>query len=213
MKVLAIGSSKGGVGKSTSTIFLAARAAEHLDSSEDRPLVAMLDRDESKHLTKLHAMRPDLHRAGVVLLPGESLPNPSDGFALVIIDTPPGLSALPSLREADLVLVPCQPTDMGVNSLVEYLDSIEEQRLIVSPGMRLIALLPTMVKNTRLHTTRLNDIRAIAAHQRPPLFVLPPVPDHVAVALPDLDSYEYDAIAKELFGHGQIIETLAAVAR
>lgn len=213
MRVLAIGSAKGGVGKSTSTIYLAARAAEHLGSTAERPLVAMLDRDESKHLTKLHTMRPDLHRTGVALIPGETLPNPSDDYVLVIIDTPPGLSALPSLREADLVLVPCQPTDMGVNSLVEYLDSIEEQRLIVSPGMRLIALLPTMVKNTRLHTTRLQDIRAIATHQRPPLLVLPPIPDHVAVALPNLDSHEYDAVAKELFGHGQILENLAAIAR
>jgi cellulose biosynthesis protein BcsQ len=213
MKVLAIGSAKGGVGKSTSTVYLAARAAEYLDSTDEQPRVAILDRDESKHLTKLYDMREDLHRPGIVLLDGDTLPPSDAGFALTIIDTPPGLSALPSLREAHLVLVPCQPTDMGVNSLVEYLDSIEEQRLIVSPGMRLIALLPTMVNNTRLHRTRLEDIRRIASHQRPQLLVLPPIPYRVAVALPDLEAHEYDAVAKELFGHGEIIETATSIAR
>lgn len=213
MKVLAIGSAKGGVGKSTSTVYLAARAAEHLTSTDEQPRVAILDRDESKHLTKLYEMREDLHWPGVVLLDGDALPRPDAGFDLIIIDTPPGLSALPSLREANLVLVPCQPTDMGVNSLVEYLDSIEEQRLIVSPGMRLIALLPTMVNSTNLHRTRLEDIRRIAAHQRPPLLVLPHIPYRVAVALPDLGAHEYDAAAKELFGHGEILETATSIAR
>ena len=212
MKVLAIGSQKGGVSKSTTALYLATYAAQLSGGTADRPTVGLLDRDESKNLTELISLRPELLRPGVVLLPGESLPKADAGLQLVVIDTPPGLSAIQSLNEAHLVLVPVHPEDQGVANLVKYLRGIEAQRLTVSPGMRLVALLPTMVERTVLHRERLADIAAIATHHRPPLAVLTPVPRRARIAMYDLDAPEYLAPARELFEHGLIAQTAASLA-
>jgi cellulose biosynthesis protein BcsQ len=202
MKVLAVGAAKGGVSKSTTTLYLATRAAALSGGSAARPTVGIIDRDESKNLTELLHLRPELLRPGVCLLPGETLPPGDTSLQLVVIDTPPGLSAIQSLREAHLVLVPVHPEDQGVANLVRYLRSIEAQRLTVSPGMRLVALLPAMVERTVLHRERLTDIHTIASRHVPPLPVLPPVPRRARIAAYDLDAPEYDAPAQELFAHG-----------
>jgi excisionase family DNA binding protein len=210
MKVLAVGSQKGGVSKSTTTLFLATRAAALSGGTAKRPTVGILDRDESKNLTELLRLRPELLRPGVVLLKGDTLPPPSAGLQLIVIDTPPGLSAIQSLREAHLVLVPVHPEDQGVANLVKYLRGIEAQRLTVSPGMRLVALLPAMVERTVLHRERLQDIRDIAAHYRPPLTVLSPVPRRARIAAFDLDAPEFALPARELFDNGLIDQTASS---
>lgn len=212
MKVLAVGSQKGGVGKSTATLYTATRAAQRLGSTAARPCVAIIDRDESKNLTELLRLRPELLRPGVVLLDGEELPAARAGFQLVVLDTPPGLSAIQSLKESDLVLVPVHPEDQGVANLVKYLRSIEGQRLTVSPSLRLLALLPSMVERTVLQRERLEDIRRIAARSRPPLLVLPPVPRRARIAAFDLDAPDYDAPTEEIFAHAHISPTAAAFA-
>lgn len=205
MRVLAIGAQKGGCGKSTSTLYFATRAAEMFGGTRDNPAVAIIDRDESKNLSVLLHEFPDLIRPGVVLLDHEELPPPSAGIPLVIIDTPPGLSAIKSLREAHYIVVPVLPELQGVLNLTRYLQNIEAQRLAVSPEMRLLALLPARVQlRTLSDRDRLADIRTIAAHQRPPLVVLPPVPHREAIKRYELDTPEYDAPAKELFRHAQI---------
>ncbi len=188
MKVLAIGSQKGGVSKSTSVLYLATRAASHLGGTAERPAVGIVDRDESKNLSELLALRPDLLQPGVVLLQGDTLPPSTDGLELVVIDTPPGLSAIQSLREAHLVLVPVLPEDQGVVNLVKYLRNIEAQQITVSPDMRLVALLPAMVDRTLLHRQRLDNIRQIAQRHVPPLVVLPPVPRRARIAAYDLST-------------------------
>jgi excisionase family DNA binding protein len=200
MRVLAVGSQKGGVSKTTSTLYLASHAAGFYRSTATRPTVAMLDRDESRNLTRLVRLRPNLLPPGVTLLEGSALPPPAAGFRLVLVDTPPGLSAIQSLREAHLVLVPVHPEDQGVANLIEYLRSIEAQRLTISPRLRLLALLPAMVERTVLHREWLAAIDRIAANHRPPLRVLPPVPRRARIAQYDLDAPEYDAPAKEIFG-------------
>ena len=198
MKVLAVGSQKGGVSKSTTVLYLAARAAAHFGSTPARPAIGILDRDESRNLSRLLHLRPTLLPPGVRLLEGDALPSPSGGMCLVLVDTPPGLSAIQSLREAHLVLVPVHPEDQGVANLMEYLRSIEAQRLTISPGLRLLALLPSMVERTVLHREWLVAIGQIAASHRPPLTVLPPVPRRARIAQYDLDAPEYDASAKEI---------------
>jgi cellulose biosynthesis protein BcsQ len=213
MKVLAIGSQKGGVSKSTSALYLATRAAEYFGGTAERPAVGILDRDESKNLTELVHLHPDLLRPGVVLLEGNDRLYSDRGLKLVIIDTPPGLSAIQSLKESHLVLVPVHPEDQGVANLVKYLRNIEAQRVTVSPSMRLVALLPAMVERTVLHRERLEDIRQIAARHRPPLLVLPPVPRRARIATFDLNAPDYDAPAKELFAHAFIDQKTSALAR
>jgi cellulose biosynthesis protein BcsQ len=213
MKVLAVGSQKGGVSKSTTALYLATHAAAISGGTARKPTVGILDRDESKNLTELLRLRPELLREGVVLLKGDALPAAAVGLQLVVIDTPPGLSAIQSLRESHLVLVPVHPEDQGVVNLVKYLRGIEAQRLTVSPGMRLVALLPAMVERTVLHRQRLADIKEIAAQYRPPLTVLSPVPRRARIALYDLNAPEYAVPARELFDHGLIEQTAASLAR
>jgi len=202
MRVLAVGSAKGGVSKTTSALYLAVRAAMALGAREGDRAVAIVDRDESKNLTRLLTMRPELHWPGVDLVDGEDLPR---GYQLVVIDTPPGLSAIPSLKEADGVLVPVLPEDQGVTNLLLYLRDIDNQRITVSPRLQLLALLPAMVQRTVLHRERIEDIKDIAAAHRPPLLVLPPVPWRARISNFDLAAPDYDAPAQELFDHAKLI--------
>jgi cellulose biosynthesis protein BcsQ len=212
MKVLAVGAQKGGVGKSTSSLYLAARAAELLGGTAERSVVGLLDRDEAKNLSELVALRPDLLLPGVNLLEGEELPAARMGLQLVIVDTPPGFKATASLRESHMIVVPVLPEDQGIANLIKYLRNIEEQRLVVSPGMRLVALLPTMVEPRRiLHQARMDDIRAIAADHHPTLSVLTPVQRRARIGAYDLRAPDYDQPAKELFDHAGITSSVQPV--
>jgi len=207
--ILAVAAGKGGVGKTTSALYIAAQVARLLGGSADDPAVGIIDRDESRNLTKRLQLEPDLLRAGVVALPGEELPPADCGLELVVLDTPPGHLSLDSLRQAQLVVVPVLPETNGVITLTEYLDNLELHRITVSPDMRLVALLPTMMMRTLTHAQRLEDIRAIAAHHRPPLTMLTPVPRRTRIEGLDLDAPEYEAPAKELFAHAGIATAAA----
>jgi len=202
--ILAVAAGKGGVGKTTSALYIATQAARLLGGTTDDPAVGIIDRDESRNLTKRLRLEPDLLRPGTIFLPGEELPPADCGLDLVVLDTPPGHLSLDSLRQAQLVVVPVLPETNGVITLTEYLDNLELHRIAVSPDMRLVALLPTMLMRTLTHSQRLEDIRAIAAHHRPPLTMLTPVPRRTRIEGLDLDAPEYAAPAKELFAHAGI---------
>jgi len=207
--ILAVAAGKGGVGKTTSALYIAAQAARLLGGTAEDPAVGILDRDESRNLTKRLRLEPYLLRPGVVALPGEELPSPDCGLDLVVLDTPPGHLSLDSLRQAQLVVVPVLPETNGVITLTEYLDNLELHRITVSPDMRLVALLPTMLMRTLTHAQRLEDIRAIARHHRPPLTMLTPVPRRTRIEGLDLNAPEYEAPAKELFAHAGIATAAA----
>ncbi len=96
------------------------------------------------------------------------------------------------------------PSEQGVVNLVQYLRNIKGQRVSVSPHMRLLALLPSAVRNTRLHREVLDAIKDIAGSYDPPLPVLPPIPQRTAIEEWNLDAREYDAAAKELFEYARI---------
>ena len=196
MKVIAIGSPKGGVGKSTTVLYLANAAAQ-------RGLrVAVIDRDESRHLSELLLRRRSLLREGVVLLDGDDVP--SDGYDIVFIDSPPGVTAIRALHEADLIIVPVPPEEQGVVNLPRYLRNVEAQRRAGARGLRLVAIQPTMVKPRRLHRHLLQTIAAIARRHDPPLLVLTPIPDRARIAEYDLSAPDYAPSAQELFTHVQL---------
>jgi cellulose biosynthesis protein BcsQ len=200
--IIACSAWKGGVGKSTTSIYLAALLARDTGAR-----VALVDRDASRNLTAMVAQRPDLHdelvTRGVDLLSGEEIPPRGEGFAYIIIDTPPGDGAIASLRDATLVVLPVKPEDQSIGNFVKHLEQLDDARLAVSPRMRLLAALPTMVWRTgrslvRQHQDHLDNIAAIAARRHPPLPVLPYVPLSTRVMNFDLDAPEYWPVAEEI---------------
>ncbi len=204
-KILAVGAQKGGVGKTTSAIYLAARAAELFGGTVEHPVVGLVDRDESQNLTALARMRPEILPPGVVLLKGSDLPPAESGFELVIIDTPPGLSAIDSLQEANLVVIPVLPEEQGVNNFAVYLRNIDRYRIMTNPTMRLVAALPTMVEaRSSMHKALLLVVERVAREHQPPLSVLPAVPRRSQIRDVDLRALYYDEPAKELWDHAGI---------
>ena len=204
-RILAVGAQKGGVGKTTSAIYLAARAAELFGATAERPVVGLIDRDESQNLTALARMRPEILPTGVVLLNGTGLPPANAGLELVIIDTPPGLSAIDSLQEAHLVVIPVLPEEQGVNNFAVYLRSIDRYRIMTNPTMRLVAALPTMVETrSAMHKALLPVVERVARAHQPPLAVLPAVPRRSQIRDVELRAPYYDAPAKELWDHAGI---------
>lgn len=204
MKVLAVGAQKGGVGKTTTALYLAARAAETLGSTPERPMVGIVDRDESRNLHAVLDIRPEALVPGVVLLQGTDL-HQASGLELVILDTPPGLSAIDSLYEAHLVVIPVMPEDQGVANFSAYLRNIEHHRVMNNPALRLVAAIPTMVERNAMHRSLLPVIAQIAARHRPPLAVLPAIPRLMRIKRFEMDAPDYDAAAKELFDHAHLV--------
>lgn len=204
MRVLAVGAQKGGVGKTTSAIYLAARAAELFGGTADRVVVGLIDRDESQNLTTLFRMRPEILPPGVVLFKGPELPR-DIGLEMVIIDTPPGLSAIDSLKEANLVVIPVLPEEQGVNNFAVYLRNIDRYSLMTNPTMRLVAALPTMVEaRSSMHKALLPVVERVAQEHQPPLAMLPAVPRRSQIRDVDLRAPFYDEPAKELWSHAGI---------
>ena len=202
---IAVSAWKGGVGKSTTSVYLAALLARDTGAR-----VALVDRDASRNLTAMVAQRPDLRdelvARGVDLISGEEIPSRGAGFAYNVIDTPPGDGAIASLRDATLVVLPVKPEDQSIGNFVKHLEQLDDARLAVSPRMRLLAALPTMVWRTgrslvRQHQDHLDNIAVIAARRRPPLPVLPYIPLSTRVMNFDLDAPEYRPVAKEILRH------------
>lgn len=200
MTVLAVGAQKGGVGKTTTALYMAAHAARRLGCTHGPPRVALVDRDESKNLRQLLGTYDGILPPGVVLLDDKRVPPPDAGYELVVIDTPPGVSALESLAEANLVLVPVLPEPQGVANLIDYLGNLDNQGRSVSPSMRILALMPNMVAGrTKLHAQHLEMIRQIAAMHVPPLAVLSCVRRLNEIANYNLAARDFAVVAEELF--------------
>ncbi len=195
MKVIAVGSQKGGVGKTTTAFYVAAHAARRLGGQSR---VAIIDRDESRNLTQLARLLKSLP-PGVELIEGTEVP-PDDGrYGMVVVDTPPGVTAIRSLAEANLVLVPVQPEPQGIANLADFLRNIDNQGRTVSPGMRLLALLPTRVsRKSNVHRHHIGLVHRIAETRRPQLAVLPSVRELEAIKRYELDVPDYLTVVEEI---------------
>ncbi len=182
MNVLAIAAQKGGVGKTTTAVYTANYIAHSMCATAERPLVGLIDREETRNLTTLARLGEARLAPGVVLLPGYDVPRDHPTLRLVVVDTPPGYMAIKSLEEANLVAIPAIPESNGIVNLIDYLKLLDDAKVSVNPRLRLVAVLPTMVMNNELHRQRLTEIKAIAGRRHPPLVVLDPIPRRIDIA-------------------------------
>ena len=121
MQVFAIASQKGGAGKTTLAVHLAAEAA-----ADRRVLIMDLDPQGSamEWANRRGDKAPDVMAAHPATIAKEIDRAKADGYGLVILDTAPHAdhAALQAARVADLVVVPCRPATFDVAAISATLD-------------------------------------------------------------------------------------------
>jgi len=72
-------------------------------------------------------------------------------FAFIIIDTPPNTGDLlvNSLVAADQIIIPVEPSYLGVTGLRELQNSIEQVRIHFKPELNILGYLPTLIEEQR----------------------------------------------------------------
>src|ERR1700759_2332451 len=122
MYVIAIISQKGGVGKSTIAVHLAAEA----QAQGQRVLLLDLDPQGStmEWANRRGDQPPDVSGANPASVGKEIDRARNDGYDLVLIDTAPHAhhAALQSARAADMVLIPCRPSTFDIAAISATLD-------------------------------------------------------------------------------------------
>jgi chromosome partitioning protein len=122
MYVLAIVSQKGGVGKSTIAVHLAAEA----QAQGQRVLLLDLDPQGSamEWANRRGDHPPDVGGANPASVGKEIERAKDDGYDLVVIDTAPHAdhAALQAARAADLVMIPCRPSTFDIAAISATLD-------------------------------------------------------------------------------------------
>lgn len=121
MQVIVIASQKGGAGKTTVAVHLAAEAA--LDR---RVLVMDLDPQGSamEWANRRGDRAPDVTAAHPATISKEIERARTDGYDMVILDTAPHAdhAALQAARAADLVVIPCRPATFDIAAISATLD-------------------------------------------------------------------------------------------
>ncbi len=121
MKTIAVISQKGGNGKTTIAVHLAALAAE-----TQRVIIMDLDPQGSaiEWATRRGNKPPDITPAHPASLAKEIARAKADGYDLVFIDTAPHAdhTALQAARAADLVVIPCRPATFDIAAIAATLD-------------------------------------------------------------------------------------------
>lgn len=125
LKIMAVGSTKGGVGKTTLASALAVQAAA------EGKRVALIDADPQGSLTFWHRLR-DSSSPDVI----DVDPTPeaigliaSTGYDWLIIDTPPAILShiIEAIDIADFVLVPMRPSALDIQAVSTIKDICEDQ--------------------------------------------------------------------------------------
>lgn len=201
--IITIANEKGGVGKTTTAVNLAAGLALSLvDQSGKDNRVLLIDMDPQSHallatafgdhdapaqqslsallvespppsiqrLLRTSAHHPNLYvvpsnRAAMVdaarvlptLMANESrlskvLAGIRHQFAFIIIDTPPNTGDLlvNALVAADHIIIPVEPSYLGVSGLRELQTTIEQVRVHFNPEVNILGYLPTICEEQRL---------------------------------------------------------------
>jgi chromosome partitioning protein len=94
-------------------------------------------------------------------------------FAYIIIDTPPNTGDLlvNSLVAADEIIIPVEPSYLGVSGLRELQNSIDQVRIHFKPDLRILGYLPTLIEEQRIEVREILD----QLEQRYPHQILNPI--------------------------------------
>jgi len=105
-----------------------------------------------------------------------------DRFRYIVVDTPAGVGAITraALKASDFVLVPLQAEPLSLRSLSQVLSVVEHVREASNPELKLLGILPTMVKLG--HDPSVNVMRALWAELGGVLDTAIPRSDQFAVA-------------------------------
>lgn len=201
--IITIANEKGGVGKTTTAVNLAAGLSLYLaDQPGINNRVLLIDMDPQGHallatafgehdappqqslsallvespppsiqrLLRISVHHPNLYvvpsnRAAMVdaarvlptLMANESRLNQvlrqvQNQFAFIIIDTPPNTGDLlvNALVAADHIIIPVEPSYLGVSGLRELQNTIEQVRLHFNPDINILGYLPTICEEQRI---------------------------------------------------------------
>jgi chromosome partitioning protein len=201
--IITIANEKGGVGKTTTAVNLAAGLSLYLaDQPGINNRVLLIDMDPQGHallatafgehdappqqslsallvespppsiqrLLRISVHHPNLYvvpsnRAAMVdaarvlptLMANESRLNQvlrqvRNQFAFIIIDTPPNTGDLlvNALVAADHIIIPVEPSYLGVSGLRELQNTIEQVRLHFNPDINILGYLPTICEEQRI---------------------------------------------------------------
>jgi chromosome partitioning protein len=201
--IITIANEKGGVGKTTTSVNLAAGLAIHLmekenadgrvllvdmdpqghallatafghhDTSSTLSLAALLTESPPPSIQRL--IRPSDHYDNLFVIPtnraamveaARILPTlmanetrlahvlraVQNQFAYIIIDTPPNTGDLlvNALVAADEIIIPVEPSYLGVSGLIELQTSIDQVRMHFNPDLEILGYLPTLCEEQRL---------------------------------------------------------------
>ena len=82
-------------------------------------------------------------------------------YDFIIIDTPPTISIFNTnaLNASTDAVIPLQPEGMGINGAEDMLEFIREVQKNSNNELKILGILATMVLNTNLHNTVMQDIR------------------------------------------------------
>lgn len=168
VKVLTLGASKGGVGKTTLTTALAVEASK-------KHLVGLYDADPQSSLGRWFELRSDHKNLKLIAAKtGTEAKALADkqGCDLLICDTPPGSLMLlkPAIDAADFVLVPVRPSPVDVEAVDPTVELAEEANV---PFAFVISMASTQggtgyVAGARKYLSALGDVLNIEIHHRLP---------------------------------------------
>lgn len=200
--IITIANEKGGVGKTTTAVNLAAGLALSISHHPNNNRVLLVDMDPQGHALLATAygehdatpqnslsallvespppsiqrmLKSSIHHENLFVIPSNraamvdasrTLPtlmaNESrlrnvirpilNLFAFIIIDTPPNTGDLlvNSLVAADHIIIPVEPSYLGVSGLRELQNTIEQVRLHFNPDINILGYLPTICEEQRI---------------------------------------------------------------
>lgn len=150
--IIAFGSQKGGVGKSTSLICVAVellsrgRSVLAIDGDPQGTLRTWADvAAERGHAT------PTTVAMGAAMHKPDQLPRLATSYDYVLIDCPPRLGDVQrsALMIADTLVLPCGPSAADAWALAEYLEIVAQARQL-RPELRAVGLITRKVKGTAI---------------------------------------------------------------